>query len=367
MATHLASAPGRVNLIGEHTDYNGGLCLPFALPLETTVELTPRPDGEVHLRSAEAGRWDGTLDDVRAGAATGWAAYVAGVLWALAEAGHPVPGCDLRISSTVPLGAGLSSSASLEAAVAVALADHLGLPLDDAGRRSLATACIRAETEYVGAPTGGLDQLAVLLAEEGTAVLIDFEEPTTTRRVPLALPGAGLGILVTDTGVRHQLAAGGGYAERRAQCEAAARALGRPTLRPVEIGDLDRLYDPVLRRRARHVVTENARVTAVAAAAGAGDWTRVGAHLTASHASLRDDFEVTVPALDLAAATAEEHGALGARMTGGGFGGSTLALVPLARADAVRAGIDEAFTRHGLPRPTHHLVEPSAGARPLSR
>ncbi|MEQ6899659.1 galactokinase [Nocardioides sp. YIM 152588] len=365
-----AFAPGRVNLIGEHTDYNAGLSLPFALPLGTSVTLTERADDRVLVSSREAGAWSGTLADIEAGGVAGgvagWAGYVAGVLWALGSAGHRIPGCEIELASTVPLGAGLSSSASLECAVATAVAGLLGLPLDDPGRRALAAACTRAETEYVGAPTGGLDQLAAMLGAEGEAVLIDFADHSA-HRVPLHLAEAGLAILVTDTGVRHELAAGGGYADRRAECEAAAQALGIASLREAAAADVTRLAaspgGSVTTRRARHVVTENERVLAAVAATGAGDWAGLGRLLTASHASLRDDFEVTVPALDLAAATAEAHGALGARMTGGGFGGSTIALLPLDRADAVREAIDGAFAGAGLPRPAHHLVEPSGGAR----
>ncbi|WP_181407686.1 galactokinase [Nocardioides sambongensis] len=358
-----AFAPGRVNLIGEHTDYNGGLALPFALPMGTTVTAR-RGDAEVfRARSREAGDWVGTGDDIRGRSVTGWASYLAGVVWALEESGHRVGGCDLEITSDVPLGAGLSSSASLECAVALAL---LGLAGEsEVERREVAEICRRAETEYVGAPTGGLDQTAVMLADAEHGVLIDFAAHTAAP-VPLPLAAAGLAVLVTDTRVTHALADGTGYGDRRTECRRASEALGVASLHEVTAADLDRLDDDVLLRRARHVVTENDRVRRAAALVQDDDWQGLGGVLSASHASLRDDFEVTVPALDLAAATAERYGALGARMTGGGFGGSTIALVDEGRVDAVRDGVDAAFAEAGLRAPAHHLVRPSAGARRLT-
>lgn len=363
-----AFAPGRVNLIGEHTDYNDGLCLPFALPMGTTVRLTPRDDDRVVAHSREAGHWEATLQEIRASSVEGWASYVAGVLWALDRDGVDVGGCDLEISSDVPLGAGLSSSASLECAVAVAVAGCVGLRLDHAGRRRLAEACRRAETEYVGAPTGGLDQLAVMLAAEEGAVLIDFADDAT-RDVPLPLAAAGLVVLVTDTRVEHALADGGGYGERRAECERAASTLGLPSLRRAaaeDVAALERAGETVLARRVRHQVSENDRVGAATRLLEAQDWAGLGRVLSASHASLRDDYEVTVPALDLAVAAAEQRGALGARMTGGGFGGSTIALLDERRVGAVRDGIDAAFAEAGLDAPAHHTVRPGPPAHVVS-
>ena len=271
-----------------------------------------------------------------------------------------MPGLEIRIDSDVPIGAGLSSSAALECAVAVAVAGLLDLPLTDRVRERLANACVRAETEYVGAPTGGMDQTVSMLATEGSALLIDFDDDTTTQ-VPLPLAEAGLTLVVTDTGVSHAHATGG-YAERRAECEAAADALGLDALRQASEGDLDRLDDERLRRRARHVVTENARVTDAVEAIQRGDWTALGGLLDASHHSLRDDFEVSCPELDLAVTTAREAGALGARLTGGGFGGSIVSVVPEERAGAVTTALDVAFAAAGLGAPMHLTATASAGA-----
>jgi galactokinase len=354
-------APGRVNLIGEHTDYNAGLCLPLALPRSASAAIASRPDGSLRVSSRSYTEdWEGNLEELTPGSGSGWADYVTGVLWALRQGGLDVPGLDIRIDSDVPIGAGLSSSAALECAVAVAVAGLLDLPLDERVRTRLAHACVRAETEYVGAPTGGMDQTVAMLATEGAALLIDFEDDTTGD-VPLPLAEAGLTLVVTDTGVEHAHATGG-YAERRSDCEAAASALGLDSLRQATQADLERLTDERLRRRARHVVTENARVEDTVAAIRGTDWPTLGALLDASHHSLRDDFEVSCPELDLAVTTAREAGALGARMTGGGFGGSIVSLVPAERAGAVTTALDVAFAAAGLGAPAHLEAPPSAGA-----
>jgi galactokinase len=330
-------APGRVNLIGEHTDYNGGLALPFAIDRATTATITARDDDAVSIRSRQADEpWEGTIGD--ASRATGWAAYAAGVLWALEEQGTRLPGLDIEIDSTVPLGAGLSSSAALEVSVAVAIAELLGHELTPGLRHRLVDVCRRAETEIAGAPTGGLDQTASLLCRADHALLIDFSDGTT-RQVPLPLADAGLVVVVVDTRVHHAHASGG-YAERRAECEA-----GRP-------------------RRMRHVVSENDRVRESVAALERSDWTGLGRLMVASHESLRDDFEVSCPELDTAVAAAVDAGALGARLTGGGFGGSAIALARRADAEAVRAGVLDAFAAAGHREPGFYLVQPSAGAGP---
>lgn len=351
------AAPGRVNLIGEHVDYAAGLCLPFALAQRTVVEAAPLPGGRVRARSrAEDGGFDGVLDDVGPGSPPGWAGYAVGVLWALREAGHPVGGLDLLVTDTVPLGAGLSSSAALEAAVALAAQDLFGLDLP---RTALAEACVRAENEVVGAMTGGMDQAAALLARAGHALLLDTRDGSV-RHVPFAPADDGLAVLVIDTKVRHELA-DGQYGARRAAVEEAAAALGRPNLRDAGLSDLTGL-DPERQRRARHVVTEIARVREVVSLLDAGRLPEIGPLLDASHASLAGDYEVSCAELDLAVEAARAHGALGARMTGGGFGGSAIALVPLDRVDAVADGVRAAFARAGLAEPDVHTAEPSAGA-----
>jgi galactokinase len=344
-ATSVGHATGRVNLVGEHTDYNGGPCLPIPLPHSTWAAVALRDDAEVRVASAQAdGTWSGA--DVSPGRVAGWAAYVTGVVWALREAGVSVPGLDVFVDSMVPVGAGLSSSAALECAMALALAP-------DADPRLLRDACVRAETESVGAPTGGLDQTVVLLGRPGHALLIDFADGST-HDVPWHPEDAGLRLLVVDTGVAHANA-GGGYARRRAECEAAADALGRP-LGAATAADVDRLADPLLRRRARHVVSECDRVRGAVRHLGAGDWPALGRDLDASHDSLRDDFEVSCPELDLAVDTARSAGARGARLTGGGFGGSAIALVPEADVERVTSAVDSAFAAAGLALPTYLLA-----------
>ncbi|MBZ5733945.1 galactokinase [Nocardioides sp. TRM66260-LWL] len=357
----VARAPGRVNLIGEHTDYNGGLVLPLALPHATLAVLRLREDDVVRCASTDVDEpWSGRLDDLAPGGERpGWVGYAAGVAWAL---GTP-RGFDLLVDSTVPSGAGLSSSAALECAVGTALLAATGAPLDDPARRSLARAAIRAETEVVGAPTGGMDQTVAMLAEAGSALLVDFEadEPSATS-VPL--PADGWVWLVTDTRVSHALV-DGGYAARRADCEAAAAALDVPSLRRAEIDAVEALPDERVRRRARHVVTEIARVEDAVAALAAGDLDAFGALMDASHASMRDDFEISCAELDAAVDAARGTGAIGARMTGGGFGGSSVALVPAERAEGVAAAIDARFAADGFAPPQHLRAVASAGAQVL--
>jgi galactokinase len=359
MSQLVASAPGRVNLIGEHTDYNGGLCLPLALPQRTTVSLVTRTDQALSLSSAqEDDLWEGSVED----RPDGWAAYVAGVVLMLRESGHDVPGFDASIDSEVPVGAGLSSSAALECSVATALAGLLGLDLSDrAERRRLATACIRAGNEYVGAPTGGMDQTIAMLAEPGHALLLDFADGSAIP-VELPLEDAGLVLLVIDTRVSHSLT-DGSYGDRRAECAAAAEALGGPTLRDVSLEAVEELADPVLRRRARHVVTENLRVLSSVGAIGDRDWQALARLLDASHTSMRDDFEISSVELDLAVETARPAGALGARMTGGGFGGSAVALVPGSAVAAVQEAVTAAFARAGHTTPAYLVATPGEAAR----
>jgi len=352
-------APGRVNLIGEHTDYNAGLVLPVALGHATYAAVRARGDELVRIASSQQDEvWEGTLGELGPRAVQGWAGYAAGMLWVLREQGYDVPGVDLLIDSRVPVGAGLSSSAALLCSVGVALLDLAGAELDDAARTQLVTASMRAETEVVGAPTGGMDQTIAVHGVAGSALLIDFDSGDRTV-VPLEL--AGHTLLVTDTRVSHAHA-DGGYGARRSDCEAAARELGVPSLRQADLAAVEALGDDRVRRRARHVVTEIQRVTDTVAALGAGRWEEVGTLFDASHRSMRDDFEISCPELDCAVAIAVQAGAVAARMTGGGFGGSSVAVVPEERVDAVMRAVDAAFVLEGFTAPQHLRAVPSAGA-----
>ncbi|HET8657529.1 MAG TPA: galactokinase [Micromonosporaceae bacterium] len=357
------AAPGRVNLIGEHTDYNAGFVLPFALPLRTAVAASPvdAPEWTVWSEQEGAAVSFGAADLVP-GRVKGWAAYPAGVVWALREAGFAVPGARLAIASDVPAGAGLSSSAALECAVLAALADLGALDLPEARRPGLAQ---RAENAYVGVPCGIMDQSAAVLCRAGHALFLDCRT-LATEQVPLDL--AGLAILVVDTRAPRRLASGE-YAARRVACERAARELGVPALRDVPPEALDEvlppLTDEVTRRRVRHVVTENQRVLSTVALLRAGRVREIGPLLSASHASLRDDFEVTVPELDTAVEAAMSAGAYGARMTGGGFGGCVLALVDAAAVEPVSDAVRQAFAARAFRPPAAFVAAPSDGAGPI--
>ncbi|MFF0814987.1 galactokinase [Rhodococcus sp. NPDC003318] len=344
------AAPGRVNLIGEHVDYAEGLSLPIALPHSTAVAVRGRGDGRMRLRSGLE-PWDGAVADVGPGAPAGWAAYLAGVVWALRRTGLPDSafGVDAAVASTVPIGAGLSSSAALECALALAVADLSGLPADDAGRAVLASCCVAAENEVALAPTGGMDQAIALRGQAGHALLVDSADGSVAA-VPLDLAAHGLTLLVIDTRAPHRLV-DGQYAQRRRSVEQAAARLGVPSLRHAVVGDLRRLGDPVLTRRARHVVGEIGRVRETLRLLESGRIRDVGAVLTASHVSLRDDFEVSCPELDSAVDAALAAGALGARMTGGGFGGSAIALVEEGEVDVVAGQVHSSARASGLEFP----------------
>jgi galactokinase len=350
------SAPGRVNLIGEHVDYAGGLCLPIALRARTVVAAASRDDDRLGLRSRypDAQPWAGRIDAIRPGHPPGWASYPAGVLWALRRAGHRVGGLDVLVGDSVPPGAGLASSAALECAVALAAdaLSALGLAGEATGRAALAELCRHAENEIVGAPTGGMDQAAALCCTPGHALLLDCASGAM-RQIPVALHTAGLALLVIDTRAPHRLVEGE-YAARRRSAEQAAADLGLASLRDADEQDVDRLADPVLRRRTRHVVSEIARVRATVELLETGRVGEIGPLLDVSHASLRDDAEVSSPELDCAVDAARTAGALGARMTGGGFGGSALALVELATSSAVADAVRAAAIGHGHPEPVIH-------------
>ncbi|MFF5857925.1 galactokinase [Streptomyces sp. NPDC012751] len=361
------AAPGRVNLIGEHTDYNDGFVMPFALPHQTVAAVSRRTDGVLRLHSADVG--DGIaelrLDDLAPQTDREWTAYPAGVVWALREAGHEITGADVHLSSTVPTGAGLSSSAALEVVIALALSDLYGL---DLARWKLARLCQRAENVYVGAPTGIMDQTASACCEQGHALFLDTRD-LSQRQIPFDLAARGLGLLVVDTQVKHAHS-GGEYGKRRAGCEKGAALLGVDALRDIPYDGLDealaRLGDEEeVVRLVRHVVTEDARVERTVALLRAGDPRAIGPVLTEGHASLRDDFRVSCPELDLVVDTALAAGALGARMTGGGFGGSAIVLTEAAEAGTLTKAIEEAFAAADFTAPRVFEAVPSAGARRL--
>ncbi|HEV2373850.1 MAG TPA: galactokinase [Streptosporangiaceae bacterium] len=352
-------APGRVNLIGEHTDYNQGWVLPFALDRGVVVAAARRDDGvlAIHSRQAPGEPVAVAVAALAPGSVGGWAAYPAGVAWALCEAGHEVGGADLAIDSDLPEGGGLSSSAALECAVALALAGLYGL---DIARPELVALTSRAENEMLGIPSGILDQSASLLCEAGHALLLDCQSRDTTL-VPLDPAAHGLAMTVIDTRVRHVMA-DGRYALRRQECERAASGLGVRSLR--DLGDHPQVpagFDEVLARRTRHVVTENQRVHAAVALLRRGDLAGTGELLLASHDSLAGDYEVSWPEADAAVTAACRGGALGARMVGGGFGGSVVALAP-ADDGHVRAAVEAEFASRGWRTPSFLTAVPSAGA-----
>lgn len=361
------SAPGRVNLIGEHTDYNDGYVLPFAIDRRTTASIAPRPDRLLRVSSAfDAGTvLELSLDDLDPSNMTGWSAYVFGIAWALHEQASAdlsdKTGFDVFIESDVPVGAGLSSSAAIECGVALAFNDLWELGLD---RKTLARVGQYSENHAVGAPTGIMDQSASLLGEQDAVVFLDCRT-LDTAVVDLALEANGLEVLVIDTRVEHAHATGG-YAARRASCEKGAQVLGVEALRDVSVDDLPRaqeLLDDETFRRVRHVVTEDQRVLDTVRTLREQGPRAIGSLLVASHESMRDDFEISVPELDLAVATAVEHGAVGARMTGGGFGGAAIALVDQESRGAITEAVTSAFASAGYREPNVFTVHAAQGAR----
>ncbi|WP_367042754.1 galactokinase [Streptomyces sp. Je 1-332] len=362
------SAPGRVNLIGEYTDFNEGFVMPLALPHTAVAAVARRSDGVLRLHSADI---DAPVAELRVDDLTplskygqgGWAAYPAGVVWALREAGHTVSGgADIHLASTVPTGAGLSSSAALEVVTALALNDLYELGLSGP---ELAVLAQRAENAFVGVPCGVMDQMASACATEGHALHLDCRD-LAIRQVPFDLAAHGLRLLVVDTRVKHELG-DGAYAERRAGCEEGARQLGVSHLRDVPYAELPaalaKLTDEKVRRYVRHIVSDDHRVEQVIGLLDAGEVRAIGPVLTEGHASLRDDLRISCEELDLVVSCANAAGAIGARMTGGGFGGSAIVLVEEADAEPVTKSILEAFASAGFTAPRVFPAVPSAGAR----
>lgn len=354
------AAPGRVNLIGEHTDYNEGFVLPFAIDKRARTAVRLRTDNTVRLLSTVGDQRLVEADALVPGIVTGWAKYPLGVVWALRQHGIGVPGFDLLLDSDVPLGAGLSSSHAIECAVITALNDLTGAGLT---AEEMVRLTQHAENAFVGAPTGIMDQSASLRGASGHAVFLDCRDQAV-QLVPFEAQKAGLVLLVIDTKVSHSHA-DGGYASRRASCELGAELLGVSALRDVAVADLPKargLLDPVTFRRVRHIVTENDRVLQTVDTLRSDGPAHIGKLLDASHASMRDDFEISCPELDLAVDTARRHGAIGARMTGGGFGGSAIALTPVQDEQQVRDTVVRAFEEAGFTRPDIFTVTPAAGA-----
>lgn len=359
------SAPGRVNLIGEHTDYNEGFVLPFGIEQRTAVAMGRRDDRIIRVFSKQSDTAvEVSLDELSSDALSGWSAYPLGVAWAVGEAGFDlsgVSGLDLVIDSDVPLGAGLSSSAAIECAVAVGLRDVWGFSTTD---QELARICQRAENIAVGAPTGIMDQSVSLMAKDGHALFLDCRS-LEIDAIPFDLQSDGLAIVVMDTQVKHSHA-NGGYSARRASCEKAAEALGVNALRDATIEQLETKrgeMDGETYRRARHIITENDRVLNTVSVLKADGPRAIGDLLVASHVSMRDDFEISCPELNLAVDTALSAGAVGARMTGGGFGGAAIALVESAHAENLIARVEAAFADAGYHAPVCFSVIASEGAK----
>jgi len=362
----LFSAPGRVNLIGEHTDYTGGLVLPFAIDARATLAAAANDGSVIRVTSAQRPGTVTTvpLQDIRpdAAVARSWEGYLVGAIWALRQAGHPIGGFDLALDSAVPSGAGLSSSAAVECVTTLAVSTLSGLAL---GALEIAALAQQAENDFVGVPCGPMDQTASAAARAGSVLLFDTRAHTV-EHIPFDPAANGLAVLVIDTRVAHSLA-DGEYGRRRASCERAADILGVRWLRDIGVADLAaalaKLDDAELERRVRHVVTENDRVAGTVEHLRAGRIADIGDLLTASHRSLRDDYEVSCAELDLAVDSALRAGALGARMTGGGFGGSAIALVPAQKVPGVIDEVTSAFDAAGFLAPVPRLVSPAQGAR----
>ncbi len=354
----LAEAPGRVNLIGEHIDYSEGFVLPFAIADRTYAAIARNSDGLVRIASQQRKNRIFTIDikDVKPGSAGEWEKYVLGVIWTLEISS----GVDILVDGHVPSGAGLSSSAALECSVAVGLNALFSL---DKSLEDLARATQKAENDYVGMPCGIMDQSVSLMGREGSALLLDCRD-LTTESVPFDVASQGLELLIIDTQAHHALV-DGGYAERRASCEAVAAKFSIPSMRNLTMEVLDSRRSEITEVeyiRARHAVTEIARVKDAVAALKASDFTTLGRLINESHISLRDDYTVSCPELDAAVDASLATGALGSRMVGGGFGGSAIALIKADQIDAVKEAIKKSYSEKGFKAPRFFTSLPSAGA-----
>lgn len=360
----IAFAPGRVNLIGEHTDYNGGLSLPIAIQLGVTCAVSPREDHAIVMRSAQGTEEARVaLSDLTPAVVHGWSSYAAGSVAVAMERGWHRGGVSISVDGDVPLGAGLSSSAALECSVLLAVVAMSG---STPTALEIALAAQAAEHLYPGVPCGLLDQATSMLAQDGEALLLDSNALIAVS-TPLALERMGLKVLILNTNAKHELN-DGGYARRRSECESAAYALDVDHLAQLGLADLHRLavLDDTRQRRARHVITENARVHETVEAFRVGDAPAIRRLFSESHRSLAQDFEVSCSELDVSVDAALAAGATAARMTGGGFGGSVVALVSADQLESVREGVAAAFEAHGFAAPSFLDVWPSQGARILS-
>jgi len=354
----ISEAPGRVNLIGEHIDYSEGFVLPFAIADRTYAAIAARTDGLVRIASHQRKEKIFSIDinDVKPGSKGDWEKYVLGVLWSLGI----TSGVDIFVDGNVPGGAGLSSSAALECSVAVALNTLFSL---GKSKEDLARATQRAENDYVGVPCGIMDQSVSLMGQAGAALLLDCRD-LTTEIVPFSVADAGLELLIIDTQAHHALT-DGGYAERRAACESVARKLDIPSMRHLTLDALEAQREKITATefiRARHAVTEIARVLEAVAALRASDFVTLGKLINASHISLRDDYAVSCPELDVAVDAAIAAGAIGSRMVGGGFGGSAIALIKASDIQKTKDAVLAAFEGRGFRKPRFFTSLPSAGA-----
>ena len=353
-----AEAPGRVNLIGEHIDYSEGFVLPFAIADRAYAAIAARPDGLVRIASHQRKEKIFSIDisDVKPGSKGDWEKYVLGVLWSLGI----TSGVDILVDGTVPSGAGLSSSAALECSVAVGLNTLFAL---NRSKEDLARATQKAENDYVGMPCGIMDQSVSLMGQAGSALLLDCRD-LTTQNIPFDVASAGLELLIIDTQAHHALV-DGGYAERRAACESVARKLGIPSMRHLTLDVLEANREKVTPTefiRARHAVTEIARVLEAVTALRASDFATLGTLINASHVSLRDDYAVSCPELDVAVDASLAAGAMGSRMVGGGFGGSAIALIKASDTQKTKDAVLAAFDKNGFKKPRFFTSLPSAGA-----